>query len=209
MFDGAGARLFLNDDFEQTSTGTLHIDIAGPSASEYDRVVVDEDATLAGTLDMNSQDTSAYDIGDRMKLVNAAVNGTFETIAGLSVGVVDGLHASLAVYYEDTVAVNFADNTAVYARVTISGDSDGSNSVDVGDLGNLSTSWNSEGTWVNGDYTGDGFIDVADMGVLATNWNATYPAAAAAAGVPEPGTLALLALGAAAGLAARPRAAVS
>ena len=44
--------------------------------------------------------------------------------------------------------------------------------VDITDLGNLATSWQSANVWTGGDLNYDGFVDITDLGMLATNWQA-------------------------------------
>ncbi|HSV16259.1 MAG TPA: endonuclease, partial [Tepidisphaeraceae bacterium] len=93
------------------------------------------------------------------------------------------------------------------------GDANFDGTVNVGDLGVLASSYASAapGGWTDGDFNGDGIIDVSDLGILATDYgqsitigggSMTYgtTGGAAVAGassnvsVPEPTSLALLAL---------------
>jgi len=93
------------------------------------------------------------------------------------------------------------------------GDSNLDGEVDVGDLGILAGNWSLSGkTWQTGDYNNDGVVDVGDLGVLAGNWGSVGPRSPAygAGGqqnVPEPTSLALLALaaGVISGLRSKPR----
>ena len=50
--------------------------------------------------------------------------------------------------------------------------------------------------WNAGDFNDDHIADFADLGILLNNYNQTAPALIATAPGPEPGTLALGALGA-------------
>jgi len=93
----------------------------------------------------------------------------------------------------------------VLVKLTFAGDSNLDGQVDVTDLGELATNWQSPGDWTDGDFNYDGFVDVSDLGALATNWQAGVSAsstlapsrleeALAAVGlggvsVPEPTTL--------------------
>ncbi len=73
------------------------------------------------------------------------------------------------------------------------GDATLDDSVDVGDLGVLAANYGLSGkAWIHGDFTGDGIVNVGDLGVLAANYGysgGTSPPA------PEPGTIALFAIG--------------
>jgi hypothetical protein len=92
------------------------------------------------------------------------------------------------------------------------GDSDNSGTVDVVDLGVLAKWYDSTGlptsavdpfgagSWQKGDFTNDGNVDVVDLGVLAKNYDWI---GAPATAVPEPMTLSLLGLAAAAFLRRR------
>jgi hypothetical protein len=76
------------------------------------------------------------------------------------------------------------------------GDADGGG-VDVGDLAILAVNWGQSGrAWNQGDFTGEGVVDVGDLGVLAAHWGWVRAPGDAAAAVPEPMTMLLLALGA-------------
>jgi autotransporter-associated beta strand protein len=107
-----------------------------------------------------------------------------------------------------------ADIGKFEVRYTLKGDADLDGAVGVGDLGALATSYNGVGSWANGDFDRSGTVGVGDLGALATNYGTqlgTGPAAegaatpmaelagasSAAAAVPEPSAIGLLALGAA------------
>jgi hypothetical protein len=97
------------------------------------------------------------------------------------------------------------DDTALLIKFTYFGDSDLDGDVDVADLGNLATAWQTAGVWTDGDFDYNGSIDVNDLGLLATNWQAgvTTPLGAQllvdaleslglpAASIPEPSAMVL------------------
>ena len=123
------------------------------------------------------------------------------TIDGIPLGVVDGFNAGLAVTY---------DATTVKTRVTIIGDLDFDNDVDNADIGKATGAFTGAGgsgmTWVSGDIDGDGDVDNADLGAITGEFTGAMSgtayallAARQAEAIPEPASLALLAIG---GLAA-------
>ena len=74
------------------------------------------------------------------------------------------------------------------------GDATGNNTVDLIDLGALSTNWNQAGkTWADGDFSADGRVTLIDLGVLAANWGWS---ASSPSPIPEPASMSILALGA-------------
>jgi hypothetical protein len=76
------------------------------------------------------------------------------------------------------------------------GDPTQDGNVSLGDIGIVAGNWGKSGqTWAQGDFTGDGVVGLGDIGILAGNWGWSRPGGAP---VPEPATMALLALGGAA-----------
>ena len=93
---------------------------------------------------------------------------------------------------------------ALIAEVLINGDG----SVDITDLSLLSQYWGASGaTWGEGDVNYDSSVDITDLSILSQYWGGSMPISTAMAelgwdsstgtfsAVPEPGTLALAALG--------------
>jgi hypothetical protein len=64
------------------------------------------------------------------------------------------------------------DGSAVLVRYTFYGDTNLDGHVDIADLGNFATHWQTSGEWIEGDFDYNGFIDIMDLGALATNWQA-------------------------------------
>jgi hypothetical protein len=107
-----------------------------------------------------------------------------------------------------TFAGQNVDPSSLLVKFTYFGDSDLDGDVDVADLGNLATNWQTANVWSGGDFDYNGSVDVNDLGLLATNWQAgtSNPLGPASltealaslglpsAAVPEPSTVALLSL---------------
>jgi GH35 family endo-1,4-beta-xylanase len=71
-------------------------------------------------------------------------------------------------------------------KFTYAGDTDLDGDVDVADLGNLASAWQSSGFWVAGDFDYSGLVDVNDLGMLASNWQSgAAPLSADAAGLAD------------------------
>jgi autotransporter-associated beta strand protein len=64
------------------------------------------------------------------------------------------------------------DPSSLLVKYTYFGDSDLDGDVDVADLGNLATNWQTANVWSGGDFDYNGSVDVNDLGLLATNWQA-------------------------------------
>jgi len=94
--------------------------------------------------------------------------------------------------------VDYNADGSVTCRFTVMGDADLSGDVTLADLSALAFNWEkaSGALWSEGDFTYDGAVTLADLSALAFHWEDTV--AAGAPPVPEPCSLALLALGAAA-----------
>ena len=80
------------------------------------------------------------------------------------------------------------------------GDFSGDGKVDGGDLALMGGNWMKTAIalgWNGGDFSGDGKVDGGDLALIGGNWMWSLPPAPQDAPLPEPGTLVLLALGAA------------
>lgn len=170
----------------------------------------------AGNVSWIDRPAVADDYLGKVKRVAFFVNGS---LVGEDASLNDGATlnwnpASSGEYFITAKAIDNDGETAwssVHSLiVAIPGDADFSGTVDVTDLGALATSWQlGNQTWQNGDFTRDGVVDVSDLGMLATYWQVSannlslaealslFPALSGAA-VPEPASLSLLTLAAAA-----------
>ncbi len=102
----------------------------------------------------------------------------------------------------DYVAVWYAETDHWFNVIdAMDGDATFDGVCDTADYFALAGNWFLEGFWPDGDFTCDGVVDTADYFVLADHWFLSDTAGAPA---PEPTTLALAALGAAALFSRRP-----
>jgi len=113
---------------------------------------------------------------------------------------IDAAGEALGLFADDAGVVSFASDAAGPHEVALTclptpqaGDASLDGRVDYIDLGILATRYGGAGTWLDGDFTGEGNVDYVDLGILASY----YQGGGRAAGVPEPGALALLLLAAA------------
>jgi hypothetical protein len=64
------------------------------------------------------------------------------------------------------------DASSILIKYTYAGDANLDGQVDITDLGNLATAWQTAGPWTSGDFDYNNFVDITDLGMLATNWQA-------------------------------------
>jgi hypothetical protein len=123
-----------------------------------------------------------------------------------------------AVLGKTTFAGQTVDADSLLVKFTFGGDTNLDGQVDITDLGNLATNWQTAAPWTGGDFDYSGFVDISDLGILATNWQSGvgsplgpgFDEALASVGlggvsVPEPSMVGLLALSLAAGVSSRRR----
>ena len=149
--------------------------------------LVPEDFMVVGpNCDFNGD--SACDVADIDSLGKVIIAGTNEAAFDVNGdGVVD--IADQDMWREIAATENG------FAEPYLNGDANLDGSVLVGDLNIVGTNWQgSPDPWGSGDFNVDGVVDVADLNLLALNWQDSIPLAAAGQAVPEPSSLALLAL---------------
>jgi T5SS/PEP-CTERM-associated repeat protein len=178
----------------------LEAELAATAAGEFDRLEIAGEATLDGTLTvvlLGGLVPMPYDSFEIMTF--GSRDGGFAHAEGIeNVGGYAGLWFDL-VYDADSLTL---------VGGGLDGDADLDGDVDFDDFSTLAFHFGGAGTWKDGDFDGDGVVDFDDFSALAFNFGAGGAGAAVPAGnpaVPEPATLALLALGTLGLLVRRPR----
>ncbi len=122
-----------------------------------------------------------------LKLFAAATrDGEFDAIDGIQVA------ADLTL----APICDYAGHIGLMLIAAAPGDADFDGIVDVADLGIVGANFNADDMqWNTGDFNLDSMTDVADLGILGANWTAAQAAGSAAIQVPEPATVAVLAIG--------------
>ena len=154
-------------------------------------------ASLNGSLDISELYTPGG--ADTWTILTAAggITGGFDTIT---------------VGYRVALAGGGTELVLSLTSILLLGDVNGDGCVDDLDLTALAVHWQqATNLWDHGDFNGDGIVDDLDLTALAVNWQqgcgggGSFADALAAANVPEPATLSLLALGGVAVLRRRSR----
>lgn len=186
IFDSS-SHLEFADDYVQTTGGTLAIDLAGTLTSQYDRLIVGNDATVAGTLAVSLAGGFEPMLGDDFLVLATGdgLTGTFST-ASLP-GLDDGLAWEMD-YSPFSLTLSVIEDPS-------NADIDGSGLVTGPDFLAIQSGYGKKNP-AAGDATGDGFVTGADFDRWEEEYGSSPAGAAAALGaVPEPTTLMLLAVG--------------
>ncbi|HEY1601491.1 MAG TPA: autotransporter-associated beta strand repeat-containing protein [Pirellulales bacterium] len=181
---GVGTLTIDNNVTINGSTAVLSVDLAGSGA--FDRLQVNGDAALAGTLDVHLANGFHPALGDSFAVLNfASATGDFNNYAGTNLGGYLELRHTLSL-----------TNLVLTARPALDGDITLDGVVNGLDVNQVATNWLKSG--VAGDVNGDGVVNGLDINVIASHWLDVYGGAAGnvAVSVPEPsgGALALMVL---------------
>lgn len=111
---------------------------------------------------------SVADMEDNQRDLNEAFYVTNLTIEARAAFNVPAPLYYMHVYLGDAT---MPTNDSIGPRRLIPGDANLDGTVDVLDLGIVSTNWQLTGmTWAQGDFNGDGVVDVLDLGIVSTYW---------------------------------------
>lgn len=185
-------------DYQQSATGALFIELTGTGLNQFDRLLVNGTAQLAGNLDLDIDGGFIPTAGQTFSFLTAS-NGVFGTFDNVDVS---GMPAGLAFH------VNYLANAVqlqVVNQTSYAADFDDDGDVDATDL----EYWkNAFGLNQLGDANGDNLTDGSDFLIWQRQFGSgsALPAAqSTAATIPEPATGALLLLASTALLAVRRR----
>ncbi|MEE9213006.1 MAG: PEP-CTERM sorting domain-containing protein [Phycisphaeraceae bacterium] len=153
-------------------------DAAPPASPQH----ADFGKPFAGSL----ADFDAKSYAGILSVLDGSGGGTWLDISSTGLTQVGFIRFSL-----DAGAINTFELDAVVIANPLPGDANRDGSVTFADFGILQVNFGQPGTFIDGDFNGDGIITFADFGILQANFGMT----AAPAVVPEPGTLAVLAVG--------------
>jgi len=202
--------LTVEGNYSQVGQGALEIDLRGgrdAHAAEHDVLNVGGSVSLGGRLELNWLSASGVPgskFGGPYDVIACAgsVSGRFEEIAGSIVP------AYMAGIDYGVAAGDGGRVVRVMLHDLIDGDSDIDGDVDYADYVTARDRFGQAGpaVWFGGDFDLDGDTDAADYVLLKRNFGRTVGGAALGGGpsVPEPSSLALLALAACAIAAGRP-----
>ena len=219
-FGGAGEVVFLagyspgsspgvidfGGDLTFGAAGALKIELANadnsdPLSPRYDALAVAGDLHLAGTLAI---DWLPIDLD-----ATSRFGGIYTILSyhGTRTGTFAGIDSPLSAYLDDSVfegGIEYDDASGeikVHLYDLLDGDADLDGLVSRSDLLDLRTGHDTGGTgWALGDFDFDGTVDAADYLLWKAHVGSSVPGA-----VPEPATLAMLAVGALALAGRRPR----
>ncbi len=191
----ADRQMDVAGDFYGRDGSVLDVELGG---LDHDVLAVTGDAVLlGGGLDVGLDVGVTPALGESFDVLTSdALTGTFDhaqvNIAPLAD--VGGKEVALAVLYVDNGTDGNADLDNVRVMTTYRGDANGDGNVNPTDLAALTLNWlGTDAMWQGGDFNYDGVVNPTDLAALTLNWLESIPTAPAT--VPEPTSLALLALG--------------
>ena len=166
-----------------------------------------------GTLDLNNNRAIVDYTGDSpIATIRDSIHAGYNGGSWNGAGIISGTAAAnvsghpTAIGYAEaatlgvgTFAGQSVDSTAVVLQYALAGDANLDGKVNALDFNAIATSFGSSGKlWTDGDSNYDGTVNTTDFMTMAQNFNQVLAAPALGTLVPEPGTIALAAVGIAA-----------
>ncbi|MEM1026539.1 MAG: hypothetical protein AAGJ38_00475 [Planctomycetota bacterium] len=185
-------------NYEQHDTGTLLFELGGNTAGvDFDQLTVTGFADLGGALAVELTNGFTPDANDTFTIFDAAIlAGIFDNVLpGRRLTTVDG-RGSFVVDYglgspAPTGQIVLSDFLAI---ASLSGDFNGSGSVEQGDLNLVLNNWGVlRGSWSNATGFATGTVDQEELNAVLNNWGSSTAPSFAGFDIPEPTSLALLA----------------
>ena len=182
---GSAGTTIVQGSYIQTAAGTLEIELGGLApGSGHDKLNISGPAALGGTLAISLISDFTPQVSDEFEIMTYAFGtGEFADTTGW---LFDGNKALVKVYGANALTL----------VATYQGDATLDFCVDGLDYVAWSNNYLTGDTWDKGDFNDDGTADGLDYVIWSNNYRQGCPGAPGP--VPEPGTLALLAMGAAA-----------
>ncbi|MEM6749809.1 MAG: PEP-CTERM sorting domain-containing protein [Planctomycetota bacterium] len=200
--DGIGM-LTVEGDATLSYSSRLKIEAAGLAhGQDHDRLAVTGALDTAwADIELTLIDGFVPAVGDTLEIAhaNAGLTNTYRTLrVTASEGVIVEVEP---IWTEHTLALRVLSVTGDQPA-----DTNGDQTIDLLDFDNLAAAFGRPSTRRNldGDFNADGVVDLLDFDILAQNFGASSPATLpGAAAIPEPASLAILALVGAGGLRRR------
>ena len=165
---GSG-QLTVTGDYTSSSASQLRIRIHGTGTINYDRLIVQGVANLAGTVDVRLTSGFTPDLGDRFTVVRyGGRTGRFNTI----------LLPDLPNDWDwDVNFISTGMSLTVVEPVACPGDLNGDGAVDLSDLAQLLAHYGTEvgAVYSDGDLDRDDDVDLSDLAALLSVYGTTCP----------------------------------
>jgi hypothetical protein len=185
-------RLDIHAPYVQGSDGCFLVELGGLiPEDEHDVIVIDDVASLGGTLEVFIIDGFAPSLGDHFDIMQAeSFVGGFDTMI-------------FPDHYDFALSVVNLDTTLRLTAIVVPdpatmGDTNEDGVIDELDFGNLVAQFGGDPDDESADFNGDGRVDLNDFVIMRENFGfgvGLAPDAEFLAATPEPATLSLLALG--------------
>jgi hypothetical protein len=196
-----GKSLSITADATLSSTSVLDIEVGGGTTnSSFDTIAGLGNVTLGGELKLTRFNDYTPSPSTTLTIVDSVytsgITGSFSNVAdGERLVTTDG-SGSWLVQYGPGYANSDVVITDFQLTLGLPGDLNGDGFVGITDLNIVLGNWNQNVPPGDplADPSADGFVGIDDLNTVLGNWNAGTPPVGVLGGIPEPSTLALLAV---------------